>query len=445
MRKHGLFDSRVPRYTSYPTANHFDGSIGPVEMAGFLGAVAPGSQVSLYLHIPFCRRLCWFCACRTQGTATAAPVQAYVETLKREIALIREQLPDDVSLSRLHWGGGTPTLLDAPVIADLAATIADAFRLAEGAEFSVEIDPNEIDDVRLDALAAAGLTRASIGVQDFNPDIQSIIGREQGFDITKRAVDGLRARGIESLNVDILYGLPSQTKANISDSVQRVLSLTPDRVALYGYAHVPWMARRQAMIPTDLLPRPEDRLILFDTAARLFRWDGYVDIGIDHFAREDDGLAKAAASKSLRRNFQGYTDDTAEVLIALGASSISKFPGGFAQNQPATSKWSAAINSGAFATSRGIAITDDDRLRGAAIEMLMCEFGIDFARLAERSQAKINDAETLVLPLLETFPDAIDRVEGGISIRSEARPLTRIIARALDAWDVKSAGHSLAI
>lgn len=445
MRKHGLFESRVPRYTSYPTANHFDGTVGPFEMAEFLGDVRSGSEISLYLHIPFCRRLCWFCACRTQGTATAAPVDTYVATLCREIEMIRDRLPPNIKLSRLHWGGGTPTLLEPDTIKVLAATIGEAFPFSEGAEFSVEIDPNEIDDARMDALAAAGMTRASIGVQDFNPDIQAIIGREQGFDLTKRVVDGLRARDIESLNVDVLYGLPSQTKAHISDSVQRVLSLSPDRVALYGYAHVPWMARRQALIPTDLLPRPEERMALFETAARLFQWDGYLDVGIDHFARETDGLAIAMKAGQLRRNFQGYTDDQSEVLLALGASSISKFPGGFAQNQPATSKWSAAIGARQFATSRGIRLTDDDRLRGGAIEMLMCEFGIDYARLADRLGMPVARIEKLVAPLVEEYPDAVVFGSGGITILPEARPMTRLIAQALDAWEVKSSGHSLAI
>ena len=414
-------------------------------MAAFLSDVPAGSEISLYLHIPFCRRLCWFCACRTQGTATAAPVVAYVDTLRREIEQIRARLPGDITLSRLHWGGGTPTLLDAPVISDLAESVFDAFPLAPDAEFSVEIDPNEIDDQRLDALAGAGMTRASIGVQDFNPDIQKIIGREQGFDLTRDVVDGLRRRGIDSLNIDILYGLPSQTQANITDSVQRVLSLSPDRIALYGYAHVPWMARRQALIPTDLLPRPEERLALFETAARLFHWDGYLDIGIDHFAREDDGLAVALRNNGLRRNFQGYTDDRAEVLLGLGASSISKFPGGFAQNQPATSKWSAAIADGELATMRGIRMTPDDVLRGAAIEMLMCEFKIDIPRLAERADSGEKAARALVAPLAEAFPDALDMTSDKVVIRPAARPLTRLIAQKFDAWEVKTAGHSLAI
>ncbi|MXQ08535.1 oxygen-independent coproporphyrinogen III oxidase [Alphaproteobacteria bacterium GH1-50] len=445
MRRHGLFDARVPRYTSYPTANHFTADVGPEEMAEFLGAVPASERISLYLHIPFCRRLCWFCACRTQGTSTASPVRAYVETLKREIEMMRARLPEGVALSRLHWGGGTPTLLEAETIRDLARAIETSFPLADGAEFSVEIDPNEIDEARLDALAEVGLTRASIGVQDFDPDIQKIIGRDQSFDTTKQAVDGLRARGIDSLNVDILYGLPNQSDARISDSVQRVLSLNPDRIALYGYAHVPWMARRQALIPTDLLPRPEERLALFETAARLFRWDGYMDIGIDHFARPEDGLAVALKEGRLRRNFQGYTDDQAEVLLGLGASSISRFPGGFAQNAPATSKWVGAVEAGMVATARGVVLSRDDALRGVLIEMLMCEFGIDTARAADRAGADPAAVEACLTPLLKSYPDALRKTARGIEVQPEARPLTRILARALDAWDVKSDGHSLAI
>ena len=207
---------------------------------------------------------------------------------------------------------------------------------ADDTEFSVEIDPNEIDGARLDALAAAGMNRASIGVQDFDDTIQQSIGRLQGYDITREAVEGIRARGVTSLNCDILYGLPHQTRDRITESVQKLLSLSPDRVALYGYAHVPWMAKRQQLIPSDALPTPEERLALYDTARKLFLWDGYNEIGIDHFATPGDGLSLAQKTGQLRRNFQGYTDDTAEVLIGVGASSISRFPQGYAQNAPAT-------------------------------------------------------------------------------------------------------------
>ena len=216
----GLFDARVPRYTSYPTAPQFKPGMGSEQFTRWIGAIAPGSRISLYLHVPFCRRLCWFCACRTQGTRTDAPVLAYVETLKTELELLRAALPEGVTLSRLHWGGGTPTLLPPAQMRDLAARVFDVVPLGDGAEFSVEIDPNEIDDARLDALAEAGMNRASIGVQDFDPHIQAIIGRDQSFEITHAAVEAIRARGIASLNADILYGLPDQSAARMTDSVQ---------------------------------------------------------------------------------------------------------------------------------------------------------------------------------------------------------------------------------
>ena len=271
----GLFDARVPRYTSYPTAPQFAGGADPETHRAWISAIPEGSAISLYLHVPFCRRLCWFCACRTQGTSSDDPVRAYVAVLTAELALLKAALPAGVVLSRLHWGGGTPTLLQPDLIGALARAIFDVVPLGPGAEFSVEIDPNEVDAARLDALAEAGMNRASIGVQDFDPAIQKTIGREQSFEVTEEATEGLRARGIRSLNADILFGLPHQSNERIARSVRKLLSLRPDRVALYGYAHVPWMARRQMMIPSDALPRPSERLKLFEVARDLFLADGY--------------------------------------------------------------------------------------------------------------------------------------------------------------------------
>ncbi|WP_457647495.1 oxygen-independent coproporphyrinogen III oxidase, partial [Profundibacter sp.] len=335
----GLFDARVPRYTSYPTAPHFGADVNQGHFTDWVRAIPEGSSISLYLHVPFCRHLCWFCACRTQGTQSEEPVRAYLETLKSELALLKEILPADLTLSRLHWGGGTPTLMTGDMISELAGTVLDMIPMAEGGEFSVEIDPNEIDESRVKALADAGMNRASIGVQDFDEEIQKVIGRIQSYELTKDAADMIRAHGIDSLNADILYGLPHQTNERIAESVLKLLTLSPSRVALYGYAHVPWMAKRQQLIPTDALPAPEERLGLFDVARKLFMADGYQEIGIDHFALPDDGLAVKQREGQLKRNFQGYTDDTSDVLIGLGASSISKFPQGFAQHASGTSQY----------------------------------------------------------------------------------------------------------
>ena len=441
----GLFDAKVPRYTSYPTAPHFGGATGSGDFADWITAIPEGAEISLYVHVPFCRRLCWFCACRTQGTQSDKPVIAYLETLKAEIAMLGRLLPAGVRLSRLHWGGGTPTLLQPAMMTDLAGAIREIAPFTDATEFSVEIDPNEIDGPRLDALAAAGMTRASIGVQDFDEEIQAAIGRPQSYDITRDAAYEIRARGIASLNADILYGLPHQSGARITESVQKLLSLSPDRVALYGYAHVPWMAKRQQMLPSDALPTPQERLALFETARRLFLWDGYDEIGIDHFATRSDGLSVAQRAGRLRRNFQGYTDDTSEVLIGLGASSISRFPQGYAQNAPATGAYTAAIRNEQFATVRGHRLSPDDRLRGRMIEMLMCDFRIPTAAVTAEFGLEAPAVQAMLADMATAFEGHLHLDEDGLFVPPAARPLTRMIARQLDTYEMDAAGHSSAI
>jgi oxygen-independent coproporphyrinogen III oxidase len=441
----GLFDARVPRYTSYPTAPHFSAAIGPAEFIRWIEAIPERSAVSLYVHVPFCRRLCWFCACRTQGTTSNDPVNAYVETLKAELALLARHLPPGVRLARLHWGGGTPTLLSPDRMQELADAIFAVAPMDERGEFSVEIDPNEIDDARLDALAATGMNRASIGVQDFDLLIQKTIGREQSYQLTRDVAQRIRDRGVASLNADILYGLPHQTGPRIADSVQKLLTLSPDRVALYGYAHVPWMSRRQQMIPSDAMPTPEERLALFETARQLFLWDGYVEVGIDHFAKPEDGMAKALKAGTLRRNFQGYTDDAAPVLIGLGASSISRFPQGYAQNASGTADHAKAIRGGRFSTHRGHSFAGEDLLRGRIIEALMCDFRVSRAELLADFDTTPARVEELFRAAAAEFGGMVELAEDGFFIPDRARPLTRMIARAFDAYDSAKAKHSAAI
>jgi oxygen-independent coproporphyrinogen-3 oxidase len=444
MRRLGLFEANVPRYTSYPPANHFAGDVTPEIHRAWLAAIPPGSKVSLYLHVPFCRRLCWFCACRTQGMQSEGPVVAYTDSLIKEIQTLSTVLPQGVEIAKLHWGGGTPTLLKAAEMTRLADTIRTNIPLASSAEFSVEIDPNEIDEPRLDALAKAGMRRASIGVQDFDPEIQKIIGREQSFEVTHAAVEGLRARGVSSLNTDLLYGLPRQSQERITASMQMLLSLNPDRVALYGYAHVPWMAKRQTLIPTEDLPAPEARLALFETAEQVLRWDGYNRIGIDHFARPDDTLAIAEREGRLRRNFQGYTDDTCDVLIGVGASSISKFPQGFVQNAASTATYQKSVRAGDLPTGRGHVLSPDDTLRSEIIEQLMCNFGCDLDKIgAPQQRAK---AEPILDDLARAFEGHVKRTRTGVRIVDDSTPLIRIIARHVDAYtSTQSTSHSSAI
>ncbi|WP_371168233.1 oxygen-independent coproporphyrinogen III oxidase [Aliiroseovarius sp. 2305UL8-7] len=445
LKRLGLFDARVPRYTSYPTAPHFKAGFGPDTLADWISAIPQDEAVSLYVHIPFCRRLCWFCACRTQGTSTAEPVAAYLDSLKQELATIGELLASGVKIEHLHWGGGTPTLLQPEMIGDLTNAILNTMPLAGDAQFSVEIDPSEIDDARLDALATAGMNRASIGVQDFDPMIQEVIGRPQSYEITKQAVDGLRTRGIDSLNMDILYGLPHQNTTRITDSVQKLISLGPDRVALFGYAHVPWMARRQTLIPTEALPSAEQRLELYNTARDLFIAAGYDEIGIDHFALPSDGLAKAHAAGTMKRNFQGYTEDASKVMIGVGASSIARYPQGYAQNEPATSKYQAAVRSGKLAAAKGHTFSREDIARGRVIEELLCYFRVDFAALARELSYPADELISMAQGLDDNMPGTTC-IEGSVlTIDQSARPLARMIARHFDVYEMNESGHSQAV
>jgi oxygen-independent coproporphyrinogen III oxidase len=292
---------------------------------------------------------------------------------------------------------------------------------------------------------AAGMNRASIGVQDFDPLIQATIGREQPFAATQAVVEMLRARGVTSLNADILYGLPHQTQSRIHDSVEKLLRLAPDRVALYGYAHVPWMSRRQQMIPSDMIPTPEERLDLFEVARQQFLAAGYDEIGIDHFAKPSDGMAKAARAGHLRRNFQGYTDDTAPVLIGLGASSISRFPQGFAQNASGTADHTRAIREGHFSTRRGHRFAGEDRLRARMIEALMCDFHLSRGEILCDFDIAPSELEAMLQKANHAFPGMLVLDETGLTIPQPARPLTRMVARVFDAYDNGRAQHSSAV
>lgn len=444
LRRFGFFESNVPRYTSYPPAPQFANDVTPAKYAMWLSQIPAGTHVSLYVHIPFCKRLCWFCACRTQGTPGGSPVSAYVDTLIQEINTLRAALPQGVQAARVFWGGGTPTILPPADITRLARALADAFPHTSATEITVEVDPNEIDDARLDALAAMGMTRASIGVQDFDPEIQGIIGRELSYETTRKVVEGLRSRGVNSLNTDLLYGLPRQTRARIAFSAQMLMSLHPDRVALHGYSHVPSVARRQSLIPTDDLPSPEARLQLFNSAKQVLAWDGYEAIGIDHFALRTDTLSTAARTGHLRRNFQGYGDDTCEVLLGIGASAISRLPQGYAQNAASTAAYQKAARVGKFATAGGHTFVGNDALRARMIEMLMCAFEIDTASVVSEGFGTATRINALLDQIARRFEGQVMRTSKGLSIPAHAIELTRVIARDLDAYHTPT-GQSAAV
>lgn len=402
MDKHLIdyYAAPVPRYTSYPTAPHFHQGVDAKTHAGWIAALPAGAKLSLYIHIPYCDRLCWFCGCTTKQTNRYAPVATFLESLYKEIDMVAGLLAGRGVVTALHFGGGSPTLLTPEDMRKVNALLREKFFFASDAEISVEMDPNDMDAARYDALAQIGLTRASLGVQDFDLKVQEAINRLQSFEQTRDVVDAMRARGVYSVNLDVLYGLPHQTEATIEKTIADVLSLDPDRVALFGYAHVPWMKKHQRMIDEAALPNIYQRHAQQKLAAAMLVEAGYQPIGIDHFAKPGDSLAIAARQGTLRRNFQGYTTDNAEALIGLGASSISQFPQGYVQNSPASGDYERRIGEGALATVKGIALSEEDRLRGAVIEKIMCQFGFSADALAaefgEGARAVIADAERLV-------------------------------------------------
>jgi len=437
----------VPRYTSYPTAPHFGSEVGQDQYERWLAELPPGAAISLYLHIPFCDELCWFCACRTQGSRMYYPVTRYLAQLEREIARVAELTGGRQPVSQMHWGGGSPTVLAPGDIRRLARHMREHFPRVAGAEFAVEIDPRDMTPERVAAFADAGLSRASIGVQDFDATVQRAIGRQQGWEMTRDVIGALRGIGVSGVNIDLLYGLPYQTRASLARTLEKVIGLSPDRIALFGYAHVPWMAKRQKLIDENALPGPEERQAQFALAARMLAEAGYTAIGIDHFARPGDSLAKARDDGTLKRNFQGYTVDPAEALIGFGASAIGFLPQGYVQNEPVTATYQLRIEHGGLAAQRGRALTLDDRVRRDAIEEILCQFRLDLDRLEARYGDFARPLSDTAGRLLEQAPEgALEPWRGGFRIAPRWRSHTRLVAAEFDAYfRTRPARHSLAV
>jgi oxygen-independent coproporphyrinogen III oxidase len=438
----------VPRYTSYPTAPHFSANISHPTYREWLHDLPPGSRVSLYVHIPFCDTLCWFCGCHTRMVRKYSPIQRYLDALEQEITAVAAHLPAHCSVTGVHWGGGSPTILTPEDIIRLNAAIHTAFPISRSCDFAVEIDPRGMDEARLDALAEAGMTRASIGVQDFDTEVQRAINRFQSFEETKAVAEGLRQRGVTSLNVDLLYGLPHQNVAVMLKSLEQVLTLRPDRLALFGYAHVPWMKKHQEMIPQEALPAMPERIECVERATARLVEAGYARIGLDHFALPTDSLALAAEYGTLRRNFQGYTTDDSNSLIGLGASAIGQFPQGFVQNETGGQAYERRVGENGLAVARGLGTSTEDRLRGAAIEALMCNLQLDLARLAadHGAAAAARLAPEVAALLAEEPPAWFEPTADGFRVTEAGRPFLRIIAARFDAYLARGTGrHSSAL
>ena len=429
------YDRLVPRYTSYPSAPHFSAAVTPADYAGWLRALPPSAPLSLYLHVPFCASLCVFCACHTTVVNQHAPLEAYAETLLQEIDLIARTIGRRQRVQHIHWGGGTPTSLPPTAMRDIMARLRGFFDVAEDAEIAVETDPRALSDASLDALAAMGTTRASLGVQDFDPAVQQAIHRHQDLALTARCAERLRSAGIESLNLDLIYGLPHQTVAGLRTTIEQALTTRPDRVAVFGYAHVPWMKKHQSLIPEAALPGREERYAQREAAEAAIVAAGYIPIGLDHFALPTDSLARAATDHRLKRNFQGYTTDSAPILLGVGASSIGSLPEGYVQNHPSVPAWRDAVRAGTLPIARGIALTDDDRLRRDIIGQIMCDFAVDLAATAERQGASPTTLMEAAPALQEMARDGLIVWDGfALSVTPIGRPFVRNVAAAFDTW-----------
>src|SRR3974390_3303982 len=373
-----LAERNVPRYTSYPTAPHFSKAVGPELYGEWLSKLLRDASLSIYIHVPFCTELCFYCGCHTKAVRKREPVDAYAQQLLDEIALL-----DRVGgrkLTHLHWGGGTPSILGPAWLEVIAAKLAARFDLSALKEHAIELDPSRIDRALVRSLAAIGVNRASLGVQDVSPEVQRVIGRVQPFELVERAAEWLREANIANLNIDLMYGLPQQSVRDVARSAELAASLGPQRLALFGYAHVPWFKSHQKLIDQASLPGLAERLEQAQVAGETLIGLGYESVGLDHFALPADELCMAARERRLRRNFQGYTTDNADALIGLGASAIGRMPQGFVQNAPDLAGYSRAVAAGHFPIVKGLTLSDDDRLRSDIIERLMGDLELGLSR-----------------------------------------------------------------
>lgn len=423
---HALLEKPVPRYTSYPTAADFTGLDGAAEMADQIAAIGAATPLSLYLHIPFCEQICWYCGCNTGRSNKVARLHAYIEALEAEIDLVAGLLDGRGRIERIAFGGGSPNAVDPAIFLSLVARLRDRFNLVAPV-LSVEVDPRSFTPAWADALAKAGVSRVSLGVQTLNPDIQNRIGRVQPLAMIETVVGQLRAAGVGSINFDLMYGLPGQHLAELEETLQQALALRPERIALFGYAHVPHLIPRQQQIEASDLP---DAVLRFEQAQRghdRLVAAGYQPIGFDHFALPGDAIAMAARAGRLRRNFQGFTEDQADILLGFGASAISQFPGALLQTEKNAGRYRMSVLSQRLPQVHGIVRSAADRVRGAIIERLLCVGDADFSMLPDRE-----DLREALAPFVAQDLVVLDGHH--LALKEAARPYSRVIAACFDAY-----------
>lgn len=419
-----LLATPVPRYTSYPTAAEFTQAVDRRDLEEALAAVDADEPVSLYVHIPYCHEICWYCGCTTGAANRAQRLSAYLETLREEIVLVAQRLGGRGKVRRIAFGGGSPNAIEPEQFASVLQTLQDSFA-APDALLSIELDPRSMSGEWLNAIAQAGIGRASLGVQTLEPAVQDAIGRRQPAGLIRSVVDELRRAGVRSINFDLMYGLPHQGLAELESSLVATLEMRPERIALFGYAHVPHLIPRQRRIDSSALPDPELRFRQAELGHRLLTEAGHRSVGFDHYALPHDPLALAAQEGGLRRNFQGFTDDCAEVLIGLGASAISQFPELIAQNEKNSGRYRLRVSGGQLPVERGIRRSAEDRRRGRFIERILCDGAADLLGLD-------GELRTRLQPFID---GGLARLEGTlVRLEDDSKPYARVIASLFDGY-----------
>ncbi len=420
----------VPRYTSYPTAADFSSDVGTKEHKAWLAGLDAREAISIYLHVPYCREICLYCGCNTKMAVRDDVIDAYRRALEAEIDRVAGLLKARPTVARLHWGGGTPSILGPGGLRSVIAMLRRLFLLDQTFEHAIELDPRHVTPALVDALAELGITRASLGVQDVNPLVQAAIGRLQPLVVVEVAAERLRAAGIRNLNFDLMYGLPLQTIDSIRKTCALVAAMAPDRIACFGYAHLPKLKANQRRIDEAQLPSQDQRIDQAVVISEELVRAGYLKIGIDHFCKPGDGLARAATSGKLRRSFQGYTDDDCRVLLGLGASSISTFAGGLVQNASDVTRYMRTIEAGSLASVRGCRLGEGDRQRARVIERLMCDFAVDLDSIAPHADF---GAELSALAPLQC--DGLVEINGAkLTVTEAGRAVVRVVAATFDTY-----------
>ena len=426
----------VPRYTSYPTAAEFSAAVTAEDHARWLARITPGQRVSVYLHVPYCRDLCFYCGCHTKIARRDDVIDAYRQALETEIETVSRHFGGRPTMARLHWGGGTPSILGAAGMKSVLDVLHSHFDIDQNVEHAVELDPRSVTPDLAEALGAMGVNRASLGVQDTDPQVQIAIGRVQPIEMVRAAVSHLRAAGIERLNFDLIYGLPLQTVSSLRQTCAEVAKLGPDRIACYGYAHMPDRRANQRLIDSATLPNSAERIEQAALVTSELTGSGYEPIGLDHFARADDKLAHASRAGRLHRNFQGYTDDDCPMLIGFGASAISRLDEGYIQNLADNPGYCRTVGEGRLASVRGCRMDDDDQRRADIIETLMCNFKVDLAMVAADQ-----DFTEELASLQPMIVDGLVHVQGSlVEMTERGRSVVRVVAAIFDRyrWDTAS-------